>query len=162
MTGYVSYFGRREQDISLFSNEDTPISAGIVIDDSGGMRGKIGQVLAATMAFARSSNPDDELFVAGSAMRWRMARSRRATPRRSKPPCEPSSPPGPDLPRSLGPLLGACERIAREIRSGYTLGYVPPDRDGAFHRVRVVIVGPDANGCGSGPAPEISLARSVE
>jgi VWFA-related protein len=48
------------------------------------------------------------------------------------------------LPRSPGPLLQACERIAREIRSGYTVGYVPPDRDGGFHRVRVQVSGPDA------------------
>src|SRR5205814_3216387 len=43
------------------------------------------------------------------------------------------------LPRSPGELLQVCERIAREIRSGYTIGYVPPDRDGAYHRVRVQI-----------------------
>src|SRR5262249_53742234 len=41
------------------------------------------------------------------------------------------------LPRSAGPMIAACRTIAREIRSGYTIGYVPPDRDGAFHRVRV-------------------------
>jgi VWFA-related protein len=41
------------------------------------------------------------------------------------------------LPKSPALLLQACERIARELRSGYTLGYIPPDRDGAFHRVRV-------------------------
>jgi VWFA-related protein len=43
------------------------------------------------------------------------------------------------LPRSPGDLLAACERIAREIRSGYTIGYVPPARDGAYHRVRVEV-----------------------
>jgi VWFA-related protein len=47
------------------------------------------------------------------------------------------------LPRSAGSLLQACERIAREIRSGYTIGYVPPDRDGAYHRVRVLLDTPD-------------------
>jgi VWFA-related protein len=47
------------------------------------------------------------------------------------------------LPRSAGPLLTACQHIAREIRSGYTIGYVPPDRDGAFHRVRVDVNSPD-------------------
>ena len=41
------------------------------------------------------------------------------------------------LPRSPGDLIQSCERIAREIRSGYTIGYVPPDRDGGYHRVRV-------------------------
>ena len=36
-------------------------------------------------------------------------------------------------------LLAACQHIAREIRSGYTIGYTPPDRDGAFHRIRVEV-----------------------
>ena len=41
------------------------------------------------------------------------------------------------LPTSPERLVDACAHIAREIRSGYTIGYVPPDRDGAYHRVRV-------------------------
>jgi hypothetical protein len=41
------------------------------------------------------------------------------------------------LPQSAGPMISDCQRIAREIRGGYTIGYVPPERDGAFHRVRV-------------------------
>jgi len=41
------------------------------------------------------------------------------------------------LPQSPGPLLQACERIAHEVRSGYTLSYVPPERDAQFHRVEV-------------------------
>jgi Ca-activated chloride channel family protein len=45
-------------------------------------------------------------------------------------------------PDSPGALLRVCQRIARELRSGYTLGYVPPDRDGLFHRVRVVVEPP--------------------
>jgi len=43
------------------------------------------------------------------------------------------------LPGSPGRLLQVCDHIAREIRSGYTVGYAPPDRDGTFHRVRVEI-----------------------
>ena len=238
----------RQQEISLFSNEDTPISAAIVIDDSGSMRGKIGQVLAATMAFARSSNPDDELFVIEfndgvrdaledgavsardpqaleTALRTlkptgqtalydallfalerleRASRARKvivlmsdggdnvsrarlddvlARARRSNVTIytiglfEPGAPDtNPDvlkklaettggeryLPKSPGPLLAACERIAREIRSGYTLGYVPPDRDGAFHRVRVVIDGPDGQRMRVRTRPGYFAARSVE
>jgi Ca-activated chloride channel family protein len=41
------------------------------------------------------------------------------------------------LPRSANEFLHDCLRIAREIRQGYTLAYVPPDRDGSFHRVHV-------------------------
>jgi len=47
------------------------------------------------------------------------------------------------LPESAGPLLTACAHIAREIRSGYTIGYAPPARDGGFHRIRVVVEPPD-------------------
>ena len=43
------------------------------------------------------------------------------------------------LPRSPSELVQACEQIARELRSGYTIGYPPPDRDGAFHRIRVEV-----------------------
>src|SRR5262249_36333290 len=49
-------------------------------------------------------------------------------------------------PRSPGPLISACERIAREIRSGYTIGFVPPDRHGRFHRVRVEVEPRDRRG----------------
>ena len=47
------------------------------------------------------------------------------------------------LPRSGASLLEACQQIAREIRSGYTIAYEPPDSDGAYHRVRVQIEPPD-------------------
>jgi Ca-activated chloride channel family protein len=47
------------------------------------------------------------------------------------------------LPRTPSVLLQTCERIARELRSGYTIGYVPPDRDGVFHRVRVEVAPAD-------------------
>src|SRR5258706_10474298 len=53
--------GRRVA-IEIFSNQDTPVTVGLVIDASGSMRSKIGEVAAATMAFARASNPEDELF----------------------------------------------------------------------------------------------------
>ena len=238
----------RQQEIALFSNEDTPVSAAIVIDDSGSMRGKIGQVLAATMAFARSSNPDDELFVVefndrvrdaladgtvsardpqglesalrtlkptgqtalydallfalkrlegasrarkvivlmsdggDNASRARLddvlARARRSNVtiytiglfERGAPDTNPgvlkelAETTGGEryLPKSPGPLLAACERIAREIRSGYTLGYVPPDRDGAFHRVRVVVDGPEGQRMRVRTRPGYFSARSVE
>ena len=43
------------------------------------------------------------------------------------------------MPRSPSELVQVCERIARELRSGYTIGYPPPDRDGAYHRIRVEV-----------------------
>jgi len=216
----------RRVPIELFSNEDTPVTVGLVIDASGSMQPKIGEVIAASMAFARASNPDDELFAirfnddvadavtdrpfllasdvgalesAVSAVRpdgrtalydgimagldhlalgtrarkvlivmsdggdnaseatldavLKRARDSNAAiytiglfdlddidrnPGVLKKLAETT---GGErfLPRSPGDLLRTCSRIAREIRSGYTIGYVPPDRDGAFHRVRVVV-----------------------
>jgi Ca-activated chloride channel family protein len=51
------------QDISLFSRADIPVSAGLVIDNSGSMREKRAQVNAAAMTFVKTSNPQDEMFV---------------------------------------------------------------------------------------------------
>jgi Ca-activated chloride channel homolog len=217
------------QNVELFSSEDTPVTIGLVIDNSASMRSKLGEVVAAALAFARASNPDDELFafvfddsvrdplpqgsisaddtaplqtalsalvpdgrtalydglIAGlaraadgvharkvlvlisdggdnashSTQAEVLARARAANvtiytiglfdqndddanPRLLKALAEAT---GGErfLPRSAGPMIGACAHIAREIRSGYTIGYVPPDRDGAFHRVRVQVA-PDA------------------
>ena len=65
------------------------------------------------------------------------------------------------LPRSPGELLQACERIAREIRSGYTLGYVPPARDGTFHKVRVTLQ-PSARNLTLRARPGYFAARPVQ
>jgi VWFA-related protein len=216
----------RRVPIEFFTNEDTPVTIGLVVDASGSMRSKIGEVVAATLAFAKSSNPNDELFAVRfnddvqsavgdapfllasdvgrleSAMTsvrpdgrtalydgvmmslehlTRGSRSRKVlvvisdggdnassatlddvlkrardsnaaiytvgiydendidrNPRVLK---ELARTTGGEryLPRSPGDLLRACNQIAREIRSGYTIGYVPPDHDGAYHRVRVVL-----------------------
>jgi VWFA-related protein len=43
------------------------------------------------------------------------------------------------LPDQPSEVVGICERIARDIRSQYTIGYVPikPARDGAYRAIRV-------------------------
>ena len=51
------------QQLRLFSSEDSPVSVGLIVDSSRSMGPKLGEVVAATVAFAKSSNPDDELFV---------------------------------------------------------------------------------------------------
>lgn len=51
------------QPIKHFSHEDIPVTVGLVIDNSGSMRPKRRDVIAAALAFARSSNPQDEMFV---------------------------------------------------------------------------------------------------
>jgi len=216
----------RRVPIEIFSNQDTPLTIGLIIDASGSMGSKLGEVITASLAFARSSNPEDELFVvrfnddvqqvirdrpfllaedigvlnvALRSMRPEgrtalydalvegidhLARGSRARKvlvvvsdggdnaseatldsvlgraRESNAmiytlgifdPEDIDRNPGVlkslaratggerFLPRTPGEMMQVCERIAREIRSGYTIGYVPPDRDGNYHRVRVEV-----------------------
>jgi VWFA-related protein len=49
--------------ITLFEPEDVPATVGLVVDNSGSMLAKRGEVIAAGVAFARSSNPLDQMFV---------------------------------------------------------------------------------------------------
>ena len=224
---FAVFDNNRRVPIQLFSNEDTPLTVGLIIDASGSMRTKLGEVVAASLAFAKLSNPEDEIFairfnddvkplvqdrpflmagdltalsagiaslrpegrtalydalVAGLTHLGRGSRARKvlvvisdggdnasqATLDRVLARARESSAaiytigiyddddldrnPGVlkslahttggerFLPRSPGALLQVCERIAREIRAGYTIGYEPPDRDGAYHRVRVQVV----------------------
>ena len=221
---FVVYDNGKRVEIEHFSNEDTPVTVGLIVDASSSMRRKIGDVIAAAAAFVRSSNAADEVFVVSfnDAVHYALPDQRflpagdltginralaslvpegqtslydalidgidqvssGSRPRRVLvlvsdggdnastatldrvlmrarasnvaiytigvyDELDPDKNPrvlkaiaaatGGEryLPRSAGPLLQACEHIAREIRSGYTIGYVPPDRDGAFHRVRV-------------------------
>jgi VWFA-related protein len=57
------YEDGRPQQISFFAPEDVPVTVGLVIDNSGSMRTKRPDVTAAAEAVARSSNPDDQMFV---------------------------------------------------------------------------------------------------
>lgn len=51
------------QDIVSFSREDIPVTVGLVVDNSGSMGPKYSEVVTAALTFARSSHPQDELFV---------------------------------------------------------------------------------------------------
>ena len=51
------------QQIKSFSHEDIPVTVGLVVDNSGSMRPKQQEVAAAAVEFARSSHPDDQMFV---------------------------------------------------------------------------------------------------
>lgn len=53
------------QQINSFSQEDVPVSMGILIDLSLSMRKKIDQVNKAALAFIRASNPQDQVFLIG-------------------------------------------------------------------------------------------------
>jgi Ca-activated chloride channel family protein len=57
------YENKIPQQIESFSHEDVPVTVGLVIDNSGSMRSKRDDVAAAALAFARSSNPEDQVFV---------------------------------------------------------------------------------------------------
>ncbi len=51
------------QPIEFYSHDDIPVTVGLVLDNSGSMGPKRDEVIAAAMAFARSSNPQDQMFV---------------------------------------------------------------------------------------------------
>lgn len=52
----------RPEAVSFFHNEDNPVTVGLVLDCSGSMQRKREAVIAAGLAFARSSHPQDEMF----------------------------------------------------------------------------------------------------
>ena len=51
------------QPIRVFTHEDIPVNAGLVVDHSGSMRRKLTEVGVASRAFAELSNPEDRMFV---------------------------------------------------------------------------------------------------
>jgi Ca-activated chloride channel homolog len=53
----------QEQTIRFVRPEDTPATVGLIIDNSGSMRRKREDVINAALAFAESSNPQDEIFI---------------------------------------------------------------------------------------------------
>jgi VWFA-related protein len=226
---FAVYDNGRQQPIALFTNADTPVSVALVIDDSGSMRTKLGEVIAAATTFLRLSNPDDEIFALEFNDSVRDALGGRRLTAADTPELQSALEglvpqgrtalydalldglthleqsafarkvlilmsdggdnaseatlddvltramrstvtihaiglfdPGDResnggvlkrlatatggerfLPRSAGLLVQACQRIAREIRSGYTIGFEPLQRDGKYHRVQVRVQGAD-------------------
>jgi Ca-activated chloride channel homolog len=53
----------KEQPITVFSGEDTPVTVGILIDHSGSMKTKSSEVANAALSLIGGSNPEDEIFV---------------------------------------------------------------------------------------------------
>jgi len=214
------------QEIKLFAHQDAPVTVGLIIDNSGSMRTKRGDVMSSALAFARSSNPRDEMFLVhfnerawlglppavsftsdhslleaalnrgvpggktgiydaialglehlghahfdkkalvvisdggdnASRSTWpdvrAMAQASDAviytvglvdeddpdwSPRVLKRLAQET---GGEvfLPRELGAVAGICEKIARDMRNQYTIGYVPSNgrHDGAYHTIRVI------------------------
>ena len=52
-----------EQNITHFSNEDAPLSVGLLVDASGSMRGKMQKSMAALATFFKTANAGDEFFL---------------------------------------------------------------------------------------------------
>ena len=70
--GFVSGLGQdnfkvyengKLQQITQFANADIPVTVGILVDESGSMRPKRSEVIAAAVEFIKASNPQDEVFV---------------------------------------------------------------------------------------------------
>ncbi len=55
--------GKAEQQVTHFSSDDAPLSAGIVFDASGSMRDKLGKSREAVAQFLKAANPEDEFFL---------------------------------------------------------------------------------------------------
>jgi len=53
-----------QQSIEVFDDKDLPVAVGLMIDNSSSMAPMRSEVLAAALALAESSNPEDEIFVA--------------------------------------------------------------------------------------------------
>jgi len=52
----------RPQEIRFFERADAPITVGLIIDSSGSMREARDRVIAASVEFIETSNPEDEVF----------------------------------------------------------------------------------------------------
>jgi Ca-activated chloride channel family protein len=57
------YENGKSQPITQFADADTPVTVGILVDESGSMRPKRAEVITAALVFNEASNPMDEMFV---------------------------------------------------------------------------------------------------
>lgn len=57
------YEDGQEQTIAFFENSDTPVTVGLVMDNSGSMTRTRDTVIEAGVAFSQASHPADEMFV---------------------------------------------------------------------------------------------------
>jgi Ca-activated chloride channel homolog len=56
---------KQPQTIRFFNNQDAPVTVGLLIDSSRSMAPNREMVIAASMAFTKAMNPQDEFFVLG-------------------------------------------------------------------------------------------------
>ena len=62
-TNFRVFEDGRPREITQFSSIDSPVTIGLVVDNSGSMRPKKPDVIMAGLSFARQSNAQDEFFV---------------------------------------------------------------------------------------------------
>jgi len=62
-SAFTVYENNVKQEISVFRQEDVPVSLGILIDHSASMANKRDRVASASLAMVKASNPDDEVFL---------------------------------------------------------------------------------------------------
>jgi len=60
---FTVFENNKRQPISIFKREDTPVSLGLIIDNSGSIKEKRRGVEEAALAMVKASNPDDEVFI---------------------------------------------------------------------------------------------------
>ena len=60
---FLLFEGKKPQEIKHFSNEDTPVSIGILVDTSGSMSYKLERAREAVRQFCETANPQDEFFM---------------------------------------------------------------------------------------------------
>jgi Ca-activated chloride channel family protein len=56
---------RQPQSVSVFHNQEAPVTVGLLVDSSGSMSPNRRMVMAACLAFAQTMNPQDEIFALG-------------------------------------------------------------------------------------------------
>ncbi|HTS30036.1 MAG TPA: VWA domain-containing protein [Bryobacteraceae bacterium] len=62
-SAFTVYENDVKQEISVFRQEDVPVSLGLLIDRSASMENKKDRVASASLAMVKASNPEDEVFV---------------------------------------------------------------------------------------------------
>jgi Ca-activated chloride channel family protein len=68
---FAIYEDGRPQTISVFANEDAPVTVGLIVDSSVSMWAVSDRLVAGAAAFASASHPDNELFaIAFNDERW--------------------------------------------------------------------------------------------
>jgi Ca-activated chloride channel family protein len=60
---FTVFENQAKQAISVFRQEDVPVSLGLIIDSSQSMEKRKDRVASAALAMVKASNPDDEVFI---------------------------------------------------------------------------------------------------